>query len=71
MTIPVGPEGFDIVRERLAKTLSELTDLGKLPSDPDRVVQVNLQAFPVARVVRAEEEDAEDEPSVPAMAYSR
>ncbi len=50
LTLCVGRSGLRILKERLQQVRRELLELSALESEPEQVVQINFQLFPLSRV---------------------
>ena len=48
LTFCVGEDGLRVLKERLERFRQELIDLALVEDDPDQVVQLNLQLFPLS-----------------------
>jgi uncharacterized protein (TIGR02147 family) len=49
LTLCLGPEGLARLKERIVRFRRELLELSTLEDDPEQVVQVNFQLFPLSR----------------------
>jgi uncharacterized protein (TIGR02147 family) len=49
LTLCVGPQGLAQLKERIATFRRELLQLSELEGEPERVVQINFQLFPLTR----------------------
>lgn len=52
LTLCVGRSGLQLLKERLQRVRRELLELSALEADPEQVVQVNFQLFPLSRAPR-------------------
>jgi uncharacterized protein (TIGR02147 family) len=52
LTLCLGHSGLKILKERLQRVRRELLELSALETDPEQVVQVNFQLFPLSRATR-------------------
>lgn len=48
LTLCLGPDGIERVKQRLRSFRRELLELSELEDDPEQVVQINFQAFPLS-----------------------
>lgn len=48
ITVALSRKSFQVIKERINQLRSELMDLAAREGNPDRVIQVNFQAFPLA-----------------------
>lgn len=48
LTLCLGPDGIDRIKQRLRSFRRELLELSELEDDPQQVVQINFQAFPLS-----------------------
>lgn len=64
LTVAVSPAGFALFKEKIAALRAELLELSAREHAPDRVVQLNFQAFPLA-VVEPPARPAEPTEDVP------
>jgi uncharacterized protein (TIGR02147 family) len=62
ITVALSRKSFQLVKERINQLRSELMDLAAREGNPDRVIQVNFQAFPLAIVDESPAEVASDVP---------
>jgi uncharacterized protein (TIGR02147 family) len=56
VTLNISTESFPIVIDRLQELRRELLEMAEQDENPERVVQVNLQVFPLSQPVRRKEE---------------
>lgn len=49
LTLCVGPNGLRVFKERIQRFRRELLELSALEDEPDQVVQINFQLFPLSR----------------------
>lgn len=52
LTLCLGRGGLQTLKERLQRVRRELLELSALEAEPEQVVQVNFQLFPLSRVVK-------------------
>lgn len=52
LTLCVGAKGLSLLKERLQRVRRELLELAALEPDPEQVVQLNFQLFPLSRTSR-------------------
>lgn len=52
LTLLLGRSGLRLLKERVQQLRRELLELAALEKDPEQVVQLNLQLFPLSRVAR-------------------
>ncbi|MEZ4362520.1 MAG: TIGR02147 family protein [Kofleriaceae bacterium] len=68
LTVALSRKSFQLVKERLTQLRSELMDLASREGNPDRVIQVNFQAFPLAILEEATVAETEDSRETEAVA---
>ncbi|MET0389998.1 MAG: TIGR02147 family protein [Polyangiales bacterium] len=56
LTLCLGPEGLAAIKERIQRFRKELLELSALETQPEQVVQINFQLFPLTK--RSDEGDA-------------
>jgi uncharacterized protein (TIGR02147 family) len=49
LTLCLGPDGVRSFKERVQRFRKELLELSALENDPEQVVQINFQLFPLSR----------------------
>jgi uncharacterized protein (TIGR02147 family) len=56
VTLCLGPDGLEMIKRAIVRFRRELLELSEVSRDPQQVVQVNFQLFPLSSVAEAEDE---------------
>jgi uncharacterized protein (TIGR02147 family) len=61
VTIGVGYSAFDKIKELLIDTSNKIAEIANADAEGQRVYQINLQAYPLSKVIKRSSEDEHDE----------